>query len=123
MGRITPPFRQLYQETLEQLGGNYVALLRDPENRKGFELLLKEAWDREHAAMGNSGLPLVLDALNLTANVHNSGAIAELREAMAEKEGQIGVLEERIKRLESLLGASAVAESEGNGPKKALLRG
>jgi len=101
MGRVTPPFRQLYQELLEKLRRNYLPLLRDQVHRKGFESLLSEAWDREHAAMGNSETPLVLDALNLTANIHNSGAIAELREALLEKEKRVEALEERLKRLEA----------------------
>jgi hypothetical protein len=100
MGRVTPPFRQLYQELLERLRRNYLPLLRDPSHRKGFDALLSEAWDREHAAMGNSETPLVLDALNLTANIHNSGAIAELREALLEREKRMEALEERLRRLE-----------------------
>jgi len=101
MGRVTPPFRQLYQELLERLRRNYLPLLRDPSHRKGFDALLSEAWDREHAAMGNSETPLVLDALNLTANVHNSGAIAELREALLDGERRLEALEERLRRLEA----------------------
>lgn len=101
MGRVTPPFRQLYQELLERLRRNYVPLLRDPGHRRGFEALLSEAWDREHAAMGNSETPLVLDALNLTANIHNSGAIAELRAALLERENRLEALEERLRRLEA----------------------
>lgn len=101
MGRITPPFRQLYQELLERLRRNYLPLLRDSSHRKGFDALLSEAWDREHAAMGNSETPMVLDALNLTANIHNSGAIAELREALLEGERRMGALEERLRRLEA----------------------
>lgn len=101
MGRVTPPFRQLYQELLERLRRNYLPLLRDQANRRGFEALLSEAWDREHAAMGNSETPLVLDALNLTANVHNSGAIAELRAALLESERKMEALEERLRRLEA----------------------
>lgn len=101
MGRVTPPFRQLYQELLERLRRNYLPLLRDPSHRKGFDALLSDAWDREHAAMGNSETPLVLDALNLTANIHNSGAIAELREALLEREKRLEALEERLRRLEA----------------------
>lgn len=101
MGRITPPFRQVYQDLLERLRCNYVVLLRDPGHRKGFELLLRDAWDREHAAMGNAELPLVLDALNLTANIHNSGTLEELRETLREKERRIAALEERVRRLEA----------------------
>jgi hypothetical protein len=112
MGRITPPFRQTYQETLEQLRSNYVALLRDPTNRKGFDLLLREAWDREHAAMGNSELPLVLDALNLTANVHNSGAIAEMKETATQNALRIESLEARINRIEAMLASPDFARRD-----------
>jgi len=101
MGRVTPPFRQLYQELLERLRRNYLPLLRDPIHRKGFDALLSGAWDREHAAMGNSETPLVLDALNLTANIHNSGAIEELREASLECAKRMEALEERLRRLEA----------------------
>jgi hypothetical protein len=101
MGRVTPPFRELYQELLERLRRNYLPLLRDPNHRKGFDALLSEAWDREHAAMGNSETPLVLDTLNLTANIHNSGAIEALREDLLEGEKRMEVLEERLRRLES----------------------
>ena len=112
MGRITPPFRQTYQETLEQLRNSYVALLRDPANRRGFDLLLREAWDKEHAAMSNSELPLVLDALNLTANVHNRGAIAEMKESAAQNALRIALLEERITEIESLLSSLGSADAK-----------
>jgi len=71
MGRITPPFRQSCIDLLERLRKNYAGMLRDAQNREAFELLLREAWDREHAAMANAEAPLVIDALNLTANVSN----------------------------------------------------
>lgn len=69
MGRITPSFRQSYQELLDKLRKNYVELLRDTDHKENFDRLVKEAWDREYAAMSNAELPLVLDTLNLTANV------------------------------------------------------
>jgi len=75
MGRITPPFRQSCIDLLERLRKNYAGMLRDAQNREAFELLLREAWDREHAAMANAEAPLVIDALNLTANVSNRGKI------------------------------------------------
>lgn len=100
MGRITPPFRQNYQELLERLRKNYVGLLRDARNREAFELLLREAWDREHAAMGNAEVPLVLDALNLTANVYNRGRIEEMRRELERRNLAIAALEGRISRLE-----------------------
>lgn len=79
MGRVTPSFRQTHQEFLEKIRKTYVEMLRDENHREAFEALLREAWDREHAAMANSELPLVLDALNLTANVHNKGEIQKLK--------------------------------------------
>lgn len=100
MGRITPPFRQNYQELLERLRKNYVGLLRDARNREAFELLFREAWDREHAAMGNAEVPLVLDALNLTANVHNRGRIEEMRRELERRDLAIAALEERVSKLE-----------------------
>ncbi|MGH9920673.1 MAG: hypothetical protein ACRD6W_17610 [Nitrososphaerales archaeon] len=90
MGRITPNFRQTYQELLDKLRKNYVAMLRDPRHKAAFESLLMEAWDSEHAAMSNSESPLVLDALNLTANVHNKSEIDELKERLARLEKRVG---------------------------------
>jgi hypothetical protein len=60
--------------------------------------------------MGNAELPLVLDALNLTANIHNSGALEELREALEEKDRRIAALEERIRRVEAGLASPAAGE-------------
>ena len=50
MGRIMPPFRQLYQET------ELKAALVELRHKSAFDLLLKEAWNPEQAAMGNSTL-------------------------------------------------------------------
>jgi len=100
MGRITPSFRQTYQDLVGRLRKGYVSMLRDSGNREAFELLLKDAWDREHAAMVNSEIPLVLDALNLTANVHNKCEIQVLKERLAERDRKIAELEGRLMRLE-----------------------
>ncbi len=53
-----PPFRQLYQETISDL--ELKAALVDLGRKSAFDLLLKEAWNPEVAAMGNSTLPTVL---------------------------------------------------------------
>jgi len=84
MGRVTPSFRQTYQEFLERIRKNYVEMLRDERHEEAFDALLREAWDREHAAMANSELPLVLDALNLTANLHNKSEIQRLKKRLDE---------------------------------------
>ncbi|MGB6593009.1 MAG: hypothetical protein WBE68_16045 [Candidatus Nitrosopolaris sp.] len=56
-----PPFRQLYQETISDLQMELKAALVDLGHKSAFDLLLKEAWNPEVAAMGNSTLPTVLD--------------------------------------------------------------
>jgi transcriptional regulatory protein LevR len=40
-------------------------ILVDLGHKSAFDLLLKEAWNPEVAAMGNSTLPTVLDKLNV----------------------------------------------------------
>jgi len=56
--------------------------------------------------MSNSEIPLVLDALNLTANVHNKGEIQRLKEGLAERDRRIEELERRLKKVELGLGAA-----------------
>lgn len=103
MGRITPPFRHLYQDLLGSLRGGYLKLIREPHNRAGFEILVQDAWDREYAAMAASGIPAVLDVMNLTANAHNRGEIEALKRDLAEKDARIKVLEAKIAALEDRL--------------------
>jgi len=100
MGRITPPFRQSYQDLLGSLRGTYMQLMRCQENRSGFELLVRDAWDREYAAMAASGIPIALDVMNLTANAHNKGEIDALKRELAEKEARIKALEAKVAALE-----------------------
>ncbi len=100
MGRTTPPFRQSYLDMLERLRKNYVGMLREALDREAFELLLREAWDREHAAMVNAEVPLVLDVMNLTANIHNRGKIEEMKKELERRGTAIAALEERVRRLE-----------------------
>ncbi len=76
MGRITPSFRQLYEETISELKTELQAALVDLNHKSAFDLLLKEAWNPEQAAMGNSTLPTVSDKLNVMASIHNRKLIA-----------------------------------------------
>jgi hypothetical protein len=106
MGRITPSFRQLYEETISELKMELQAALVDLGHKSAFELLLKEAWNSEQAAMGNSTLPTVCDKLNIMASIHNrkliAGLVRELneRDATIEKfEARIILLEDQINRL------------------------
>lgn len=93
MGRMTPSFRQLYEELLKKLRADdgYLSALMEEEHREAFRLLLEGAWEREYAAMANSGLPTLLDALNLTANLHNRALLLAL-------ERRLRALEERLAR-------------------------
>jgi hypothetical protein len=76
MGRISPSFRQLYEETISELKIELQAALVDLGNKSAFDLLLKEAWNPEQAAMGNSTLSTVCDKLNIMASIHNRKLIA-----------------------------------------------
>lgn len=94
MGRVTPSFTQVYQELIERLRRDFVPMLRDAEHREAFEAMLTDAWDRERAAMGNSEVALLLDALNLMANVHNKSQNERL-------ERRVEGLEERLTKIET----------------------
>ena len=96
MGRITPSFRQLYEETISELKMELQAALVDLGHKSAFDLLLKEAWNSEQAAMGNSTLPTVCDKLNITASIHNRKLIAGLVRELNERDSIIEKLEERM---------------------------
>ena len=103
MGRITPSFRQLYEETMSELKMELQAALVDLGHKSAFDLLLKEAWNSEQAAMGNSTLPTVCDKLNIMAAIHNRKLIASLVRDLNEKQSTIEKLEEKIVSLEDKL--------------------
>ena len=103
LGRITPSFRQLYEEIISELRTELQAALVDLGHKSAFDLLLKEAWNPEQAAMGNSTLPTVSDKLNIMASIHNRKLIAALSRELKEKESQIQELRENIISLENKL--------------------
>ena len=100
MGRITPSFRQLYEETISELKMELQAALVDLGHKNAFDLLVKEAWNSEQAAMGNSTLPTVCDKLNIMASIHNRKLIAGLVRELNERASIIEKFEERIVLLE-----------------------
>jgi hypothetical protein len=100
MGRITPSFRQLYEETIAELKSELQAAMVDLGHKSAFDLILKDAWNREQAAMGNSTLPTVCDKLNLVASVHNRKLTAAMSKEMREKDVKIKQLSDRIVELE-----------------------
>ncbi|MGB6527660.1 MAG: hypothetical protein WBF33_06095 [Candidatus Nitrosopolaris sp.] len=75
----------------------------DLGHKSAFDLLLKEAWNPEVAAMGNSTLPTVLDKLNIMSTIHLRKLIATLVRENGERDAVIDKLEERICVLESRL--------------------
>jgi hypothetical protein len=103
MGRITPSFRQLYEETISELKTELQAALVDLGHKNAFDLLLKEAWNPEQAAMANSTLPTVCDKLNIMASIHNRKFIATLVRELNERDSIIEKFEEKIISLEDQL--------------------
>jgi hypothetical protein len=101
MGRITPSFRQLYEETISELKSELQAAMVDLGHKSAFDLILKDAWNREQAAMGNSTLPTVCDKLNLFASVHNRKLTAAITREMKEKEVKIKQLADKVIELEN----------------------
>jgi TolA-binding protein len=100
MGRITPSFRQLYEETISEMRTELQAALVDLNHKSAFDLLLKEAWNPQQAAMGNSTLPTVSDKLNVMASIHNRKLIAILTKGIKEKDREIEELRQKVSSLE-----------------------
>ena len=101
MGRITPSFRQLYEETVAELKSELQSAMVDLGHKSAFDLILKDAWSREQAAMGNSTLPTVCDKLNLIASIHNRKLTANLAKELKDKDMKIKQLSDRIIELEN----------------------
>jgi hypothetical protein len=100
MGRITPSFRQLYEETVSEMRTELQAALVDLNHKNAFDLLLREAWNPEQAAMGNSTLPTISDKLNVMASIHNRKLIAILTKGLKEKDREIEELKQQVSSLE-----------------------
>jgi uncharacterized protein (DUF2461 family) len=101
MGRITPSFRQLYEETISELRSELQAAMVDLGHKSAFDLILKDAWNREQAAMANSTLPTVCDKLNLVASVHNRKLIAAVTKELKDKDIKIKQLSDKVVELEN----------------------
>ncbi|HXW12603.1 MAG TPA: hypothetical protein VD694_07575 [Nitrososphaeraceae archaeon] len=103
MGRITPSFRQLYEETVAELKSELQSALVDLGHKSAFDSLLKDGWSREQAAMGNSTLPTVCDKLNLIASIHNRKLTAAMARDLKEKDLKIKQLSNKIDELENAI--------------------
>ncbi len=101
MGRITPSFRQLYEETVAELKSELQSAMVDLGHKSAFDSLLKDAWSREQAAMGNSTLPTVCDKLNLIASIHNRKLAAAMAKELKDKDLKIKQLSDKIDEVEN----------------------
>ena len=113
MGRITPSFRQLYEETISEMKTELQAALVDVGHKNSFDLLLKDAWNHEQAAMGNSTLPTICHKLNMMGSIHNRKLIAALVRELHQRDSIIDKLEERIGLLEQGLREQKASNSAG----------
>ena len=86
---------------MSELRTEQQAALLDLGYKSAFDLLLKEAWNPEQAAMGNSTLPTVSDKLNIMASIHNRTLIAALSRELKERDSEIQQLRQNIMSLES----------------------
>jgi hypothetical protein len=57
---------------------------------EAFDLLYKEAWRPEEAAIGNSTLPTVLDKLCMVANINTRQLIELIKAELKIRESDIG---------------------------------
>jgi hypothetical protein len=72
----------------------------DLDHKEAFDLLYKEAWRPEEAAMGNSTLPTVLDKLCMVANINMRKLIEVIKAEIKLKETKIEELARMINSLE-----------------------
>ena len=73
----------------------------DLGHKSAFDLILKDAWSREQAAMGNSTLPTVCDKLNLIASIHNRKLTAAMARELKDKDLKIKQLSNKVDELEN----------------------
>ena len=100
MGRLTPSFRTVYSEVLDDLRKEMRNCFVELSHKEAFDSLYKEAWRPEEAAMGNSTLPTVLDKLCMVANINTRKLIELKKEEIKIKEAKIQALSELIDSLE-----------------------
>jgi hypothetical protein len=98
-GQNNTIIRLLYEEIISELRTELQAALVDLGHKSAFDLLLKEAWNPEQAAKGNSTFPTVSDKLNVVASIYNRKLIAALSRELKEKDVEIQDLRQSITHL------------------------
>jgi hypothetical protein len=96
MGRVTPSFRRVFQQTIIRLQkkNGFYHKLKEPGHQQAFISLVR-AMSSEYAAMWNSGIFCAEDIMNLMMNIH-------LRAVINELEYKINQLEQEMIRLEQV---------------------
>ena len=100
IGRLTPSFRTVYSEVLYDLRKEMRNCFVDLGHKEAFDLLYKEAWRPEEAAMGNSTLPTILDKLVMVGNINARKLVEEIKAEIKTRETKIQALQEMINSLE-----------------------
>ena len=97
MGRITPSFRRVFQNTIFQLykKNGFYHSLKEPGHQHAFVSLVK-ALSSEYAAMWNSGIFCAEDIMNLMANIHVRACINQLEEDIARLEQLLQSIEKKM---------------------------
>jgi len=95
LGRITPPFRTLFQEEMNNLKRTYREALMDAGRRDAFDSLVR-AWSSEQGAMSHARVPTALDVMLLTAVIDNRKLIEEVFD-------EIGVMRVKLDKIDSKL--------------------
>lgn len=83
MGRITPSFRQIFMDLMRQLRFkkcSFFYQLRDVKHRDAFDIIFREAWASEMAAMTQANIYPITDVVNLMAAVHVRADLVEIEE-------------------------------------------
>ena len=92
MGRLTPSFKTVYSEVLDDLRKEIRNCFVEISHKEAFDLLYREAW--------RSTLPTVLDKLCMVANINTRKLIEVIKAEIKIREAKISELEEMIDSLE-----------------------
>ncbi|MEM2996433.1 MAG: hypothetical protein QXK52_02850 [Candidatus Bathyarchaeia archaeon] len=102
LGRVTIPFRTLFEEELNSLKRDFREALLDPARQEAFDQIVK-GWTSELGAMSYAKVPTVLDAMLLVAAVDNRRMIEELREQVRALREGLDRVRQRMEELEGLI--------------------
>jgi RecA/RadA recombinase len=107
LGRITIPFRTMFEEELNNLKRGFREALLDPARQEAFDHIVK-GWTSEQGAMSYANVPTVLDVMLLVAAVDNRRAIDDLY-------GQVKLLREGLEEIRRSVRELAILVKGGEG--------